>query len=165
MLAIGKILKTHGVDGSVKVKSYSGKYSHFQKLEDACVNYKNRDVRLRVEKTKGGVKDIIVKFEGVDSIQAASKYINCEIWVERQHAAPIGDDEYYLADITGCELVHDGSTVGIIQSVIDMGYCDMFEVRKKKDDSVCLVPFKHEFIGTVDTAAGQVELLETWILE
>ena len=87
-----------------------------------------------------------------------------ELWAPRDMAAPLGDGQYYYADLVGCSLTAGGSVLASVVAVCDGGGGDLLEV-KKADGVTAYVPFRKEFVGEVDLAARRIELIAPWILE
>jgi 16S rRNA processing protein RimM len=172
-LAIGKIRTSFGVKGFVKILSFSGENDHFRDLEEVILQNNTIREKKKIEQVLLHGNDLIIKFEGIHTPEAAKKYTNWEIWVPRDKVCPLKEGEYYLADLHGCTLVstpEKGSIVyGKVKSVIcDSGTSDLLEVEaaeaKEEKNKVFLVPFINRFIGKVDIANKTIELLEEWII-
>jgi 16S rRNA processing protein RimM len=157
-----------GLTGRVKIESPSGETSHLLGLKKAVLR-KGRGGE------KGGVEQeylieevftapLSVKFAGIDSPEAARALKGAEILVPREQAAPLNEGEFYIEDLRGLEVIIEGKTVGIISGIIEGGGGFLAEVLLAQEKKR-LVPFRNEFFGKVDPAAGQAELLEPWILE
>ncbi|MFP4267532.1 MAG: ribosome maturation factor RimM, partial [Spirochaetaceae bacterium] len=86
-----------------------------------------------------------------------------ERWVDRGEAAPLAEEEYYIADLIGCDILCGGSKVAVIVSVGGNGFDDLMEV--KTDKGIRIIPFTSRFIGGVDLEEGTVELLAPELLE
>lgn len=162
-IAIGLIRKPHGLKGFMKVTVFSGDLDHFSTLKEFTLQREDRTRQCVVQKVQDIGGELLVKIQGIDSPEAARVYNGWEIWVDRSMAAPLGEQEYYWADLHGCELVYDGSPVGQVVSMIEGPQADLFEVRKN-DGSLCYVPFLDEYVGSVDVKARRIELRVDWIL-
>lgn len=44
----------------------------------------------------------IVKFKGIDNINDIERYKGCSLYVTREDAIPLEEDEYYIADLQEC---------------------------------------------------------------
>ncbi|TVQ26906.1 MAG: 16S rRNA processing protein RimM [Spirochaetaceae bacterium] len=167
LLTIGLVRTVHGVRGALKVRSTSGEFDHFKALQSVRLAKKGMDdanaQAFEVVSVAGSAHAIILKLQGIDTPEAAAIWRGARVLAERQQAARCGDGEYYIADLEGCELVFNDEAVATVESVWDSGASDMLEVRTS--GGMRNVPFRKEFIGTVDVERRRIELLEDWILE
>ncbi|MFO7849436.1 MAG: ribosome maturation factor RimM [Spirochaetia bacterium] len=161
--AVGIVRTSHGVRGYVKVSSLSGEVSHLLTLKSVLVRNKNREKEYRVESAKPLGQGVLLKLEGIDTPEEGKALAGSELWVDREQAAPLSDDEYYIADLIGCDLMYEGSKAGEIVSLSSNGFDDLMEV--KTENGIRIVPFTSRFIGTVDLDRGTVELLNPELLE
>ena len=162
-----------GLTGRLKIESPSGETSHLLGLKKVVLR-KGRGGEKGCGE-KGGTEQeylieevftapLSVKFAGIDSPEAARALKGAEILVPREQAAPLSEGEFYIEDLRGLEVIAEGKTVGTISDVIEGGGGFLVEVLLVSG-SKRLVPFRNEFFGKVDPAAGWTELLEPWILE
>jgi 16S rRNA processing protein RimM len=169
-LAVGFIRGAHGTAGEVKLGSYSGELAHLTALTEVglhCPGASEGAVRrLEIEHVRLTHREALVKFRGVDSREAAQALRRCEIWVPRSQAAQRGEDEYYIADLIGCELRSPGGGAEVLARVVSVwetGIGDILEVETP-EGKVFNVPFREPFIGEVDTAQRKIELETPWVL-
>ena len=165
-LIIGVIGRPHGVHGAVRVTSSSDEVDHFRALSRVTLE---RDGRRRDAVVTGVAvhgRTPILSLEGVSSPEEARQYTGWSIRVPRSQAAPLGQDEYYLADLIGCSVDSDEGHHGRIVAVIDAPQAPLLEVALSGDQRArtVFVPFMHVYVRTVDIAAGRVELETPWIL-
>ena len=168
-----------GLTGRVRIESLSGAEGHLLKLKKAILRKENTEKEYLIEEVF--TSPFSFKFKGIDSPEAAKTLKGMEILVSREEAAPLGEEEYYIEDLRGLEVIVEGISVGAINDLIEGGGGFLVEILLKTgtfaepDHSVVgrrfpsrekrLVPFRNEFFGKVDLAGGQVELLNSWILE
>lgn len=162
LIAIGRVKTAFGLTGELKVESFSGESTHFASLEHVRLGDAQREYAVESVRIDGG--KLFLKLEGVDSPEAARRLARLEIWAERAHAAPLGADEYYLADLIGCELRYAGERKARVVASWESSICHMLEVECR-DGSLRNVPFMSPYIGSVDVEEKQIELLVDWILE
>jgi 16S rRNA processing protein RimM len=160
-----------GLTGRLKIESPSGETSHLLGLKKVVL----RKGGKKGCGEKGGTEQeylieevftapLSVKFAGIDSPEAARALKGAEILVPREQAAPLNEGEFYIEDLRGLEVIAEGKTVGTISDVIEGGGGFLTEVLLVSGNKR-LVPFRNEFFGKVDPAAGRAELLKPWILE
>ena len=83
-------------------------------------------------------------------------------WYSEQ-AAPLKKGQYYVADLIGCDLVHDNKKVGTVVSSMDGAQAVLLEVEAL-DQKLYMVPYLKEFIGQVNVQDRTIELKAPWIL-
>jgi 16S rRNA processing protein RimM len=163
-LAVGRLGSSFGVEGFLKVISFSGEWDHFLDLDTVILkNGPGREV-MAVDsiRRKGGTLQIRLK--GINSPEAARRYTGWDIYVPRENAAPLKEGEYYHADLCRCRLFCGDREIGPVQAVVEGGNGDLLEVRIN-GGTVRYIPFIPEYIGNVDIENRAVELLREGILE
>jgi 16S rRNA processing protein RimM len=153
-----------GLTGRVKIEAPSGETSHLLGLKKAVLRKGQEGDEQEHLIEEVFAAPLSIKFAGVDSPEAARALKGAEILVPREQAAPLDEGEYYIEDLRGMELIAGGKTVGTISDVIEGGGGFLVEVLLPSGQKR-LVPFRDEFFGVVDIAAGRAELLKPWIIE
>ncbi|MBF9017633.1 MULTISPECIES: ribosome maturation factor RimM [unclassified Oceanispirochaeta] len=162
-IAIGRVRKTHGIKGYLKIMSYSGEYDHFYDLTLITLKNKERTRSFEIEKVIPLGGEVLIKLKGVDNPEDGKLLSGWDIWVPRTLASKLEDGEFYLADLAGSELILEGKSVGKIRTILNSASDDLLEVDTEEGSK--LVPFNSVFIGKIDTDKKTVELLEGWILD
>lgn len=181
-IAIGTVYGSHGVHGHLKVGSFSGEYDHFQNLREVELRRGDSSRRFSVSEIRRTDRGVLVKLDGIDTPEIARTFSRWDIWVSREHGCPLGDGEYYAADLCGCTLVYTPEpsespshelppsptateeNIGTVVSVWDNGVSDLLEVQRP-DGTRVVVPFLERFVGTVDTTSRRIALKERWVIE
>ena len=163
-IAVGRIGKPHGLKGWVWVHSFSGETAHFHRMEAALLRGDRGERTGTVETVQERPNGLLVKFAGVDDVDAAGSLRGLEMWVDREQAAPRGDDEYYVQELVGCDILHEGRKTGTVRSVWDNGTLDMLEVELS-EGGIRNVPLHREYVGDVDVDAGRIEVIYGELLE
>jgi 16S rRNA processing protein RimM len=164
-IATGKIRTSHGVKGYVKVMSFSGDFSHFFDLEEVTLVKGSEEKTLQIETMREAGKDLLVKFQGIDTPEDARKYNGFDIYVERDQASSLNDGSYYLSDLIGCDVFFDGKKMGVVKAFFDNTPEATVEVKLESDGSMQLMLMRDEFVKDVDIASKRIELKVDWILE
>jgi 16S rRNA processing protein RimM len=154
-----------GVKGFVKTKPLSGEMEHLEQLKTVVLRWKNHENQFYVEETLRAGSSLAMKFRGIDTPEAAKTLSGAEVVTGREHAAPLGKDEYYVEDLRGIPVLdRKGAILGEIRDVLEGGGGQLIEM-KLPGGELRLIPFRKEFFGEVDTEKRRVILLEQWILE
>ncbi len=154
LLQVGIITGTHGLKGEVKVFPTTDDKERFLDLEDVLVKAGDRLLDKKVERCRFFKQFVILKFEGIDDINDVEQFKRCPILVTRENAVPLEEDEYFIADLIGLQIVDDsGITIGTLKNVIETGANDVYEVTTT-DGGTVLLPAIKDCILDVDMDEG-----------
>jgi 16S rRNA processing protein RimM len=168
LLAVARIGAPKGIDGFLRLHTYSGEHRHLSKLSEvllAPVGKPQEGKIYRIRAIDAGDWGIGMAFQGYLSPETARALTGLELFLPRSKACPLAPDEWYIRDLIGMNLVMGGKILAKVTAVLDGGADPLLEVTILSSGASCLVPFRNQFIGAVDIAAGTMELLVEWILE
>lgn len=149
LLKVGVITTTHGVRGEVKVYPTTDA-ERFLDLDYVMLDTGRELRRLDIQNVKFFKNLVILKFKGIDNINDIEMYKQRELWVPREEAQELEEDEYYIGDLIGMEVVlEDGSRFGEMKDVMETGANDVYVVETADGQEV-LLPAIRECILDVD---------------
>ncbi|MDO5589497.1 MAG: ribosome maturation factor RimM [Lachnospiraceae bacterium] len=158
MLQVGVITQTHGVRGEVKVFPTTDDVNRFKKLKQVILDTGRETRPLEIQSVKFFKQFVILKFKGIDNINDIEKYKKCPLYVTREHAVPLEEDEYFIADMIGMEVItDDGNPFGVLKDVIETGANDVYVIDSKEHGEV-LVPAIKECILHVDIEEMKMQI-------
>ncbi len=163
-LVIGRVRKPHGVHGELKVESLSGEYSHFKRLIALTLVRGDERCSIAIRRVRIAHGVALVSLQGVDSPEEAKRWSGWDVVASRANAAPLGQGEYYYADLVGLSVIVKGSPMGVVANVLDGGPWPLLEVSIE-DGTTRIVPFTDHFVGELDLRASTLELLDPEVLE
>ncbi len=152
-IIVGKVGAARGLDGTVRIIPLTDFDGRFDTLEEISVGGKI----FRVENVQHLGGQLFMKFAGVDNREAAKTLTNKFLTVDRAHAAPLADGEYYTFDIIGCEVFCGTEKIGTVTDVLKTGSNDVFVVDEK-----ILLPALKSVVCSIDTAAKKILLDVAW---
>ena len=153
-LKIGVITSTHGLRGEVKVYPTTDDPKRFSDLESVFLDEAHDRRILKIESVKYFKQMVILKFEGLDRIEDVEGMKHYELYVDREHAVPLEEGEYYIADLIDMEVrLTDGTTFGILKDVMETGANFVYIVDSKEHGEV-LIPAIPQCIKSVDIEKG-----------
>ncbi|WP_125153754.1 ribosome maturation factor RimM [Clostridium rectalis] len=129
-LNVGKIVNTHGLKGEVKVYSLTDNVERFNDLHKVYID--GNEVTILGCKFQ---KDrVILKIEGIDTIEEATKYKNKFIKVPRENAIKLPEGRYFISDIIGCNVFDENELyLGKVVDVIQTKNNDVYWVKGEKE--------------------------------
>ena len=150
LLKVGVITTTHGVRGEVKVYPTTDEPERFLDLEYVLLDTGKELRRLDIKNVRFFKNLVILKFDGIDNINDIEKYKGRDLWIPREEAQELDEDEYYIADLLGMKvLLEDGSEFGTLKNVMETGANDVYIIDSNEHGEV-LLPAIKECILDVD---------------
>lgn len=154
MLRVGVISSTHGVRGEVKVFPTTDDPARFEELETVLLDTEKEKLELEIAGVKFFKNMVILKFKGYDSINDVERYRGKDLWITREQAVPLGEDENFVADLIGLAVVTDGGeTLGTMKDVMFTGANDVYVVERENGKEL-LLPAIKDCILDVDLENG-----------
>lgn len=158
-LAVGQIINTHGIKGELKVYPLTDDIKRFRKLKKVFID----EVERTVTWCKIQPPDrVILKIDGIDSMNDAIKYKQKYLEVSRDEAIKLPEGRYFVADIIGCEVVDEnGVNYGKIYDVIQTHSNDVYWIKEGKE---LLIPALGHIVVNIDIENKQILIkpVETW---
>ena len=160
-LQVGEISSTHGIRGEVKVFPTTDNPARFSDLKRVILDAGKEQIPLEIQHVKFFKQFVIVKFKGIDNINEIEKYKGRSLLVSREDAVELEEDEYYIADLIGMDVLTDEGEDGILRDVIETGANEVYVVDFENLGEV-LIPAIHQCILDVDVEhmLMKVHLLE-----
>ena len=150
-IPVGRVTRTHGLKGELKF---------FPADQDDLVVQNDQQIRLgettfKIKSVRGVKSPFIVKFEGVDSIEAAQSLSGQEVLVAKEDFESLPEGEYYRFEIEGLKAFDDtGKYYGVIEEIIATGSNDVYVVRG--DGKEWLVPMIDSVVQNIDMEEGKL---------
>ena len=139
LLQVGVISSTHGIAGEVKVFPTTDDIARFDYLKEVILDTGKEKLTFTVSGVKYFKNMVILKFKGIDNINDVEKYRGCSLWVTRENAVELKEDEYFICDLIGLNVITDeGEALGELIDVIQTGANDVYSVRTKDGREVLL---------------------------
>lgn len=140
LLQVGVITSTHGLKGEVKVYPTTDYPERFEEIKEVLLAAGREKTLLHIQSVRYFKNLVILKFKEFNHINEIEKYKQCSLWVTRENATPLYEDEYYVADLIGCQTyLEDGRHFGELVDVLETGANDVY-VIKMEDSKEVLVP-------------------------
>ena len=162
LLKVGVITTTHGVRGEVKVYPTTDEPERFLDLEYVLLDTGKELRRLDIKNVRFFKNLVILKFDGIDNINDIEKYKGRDLWIPREEAQELDEDEYYIADLLGMKvLLEDGSEFGTLKNVMETGANDVYIVDSVEHGEVLLSAIKECILDVdIETNTMTVHLMK-----
>ena len=151
-VSVGKIVNFHGIKGEAKVGYSKNQQDFFTSLDTVYLKDKDNYTSLHILSAKPLKNMIIVKFEGIDSIndilELKGKLLFVEESVIREN---LNEDEFLIDELVGLEVFdnENGQKLGFVIGVSNNGASDLISI-KTNSKKISLVPFVKAIVPIVD---------------
>ena len=149
-IEIGQIVNTNGLKGVVKVNPFTDDISKFEDLKYVYIQLKNELKKVKIEQVRYNKNQVLLKLEGIDSIEEAEKYRNFYLKTEKESQEDLGEDTYYIVDLIGLDVYSDKNEYfGKIEDVFPTGSNDVYVVKDNLGKQI-LIPAIADVVKEVD---------------
>ena len=156
LLQVGVITKTHGIRGEVKVYPTTDDAHRFDYLESVLLDTGKELCELEIQRVKYFKQFVILKFRDVDNINDIEPYKGKSLYVTRDFAVPLEENEYYIADLIDMDVfLEDGSLFGTLKDVMETGANDVYVIHTT-DKKEVLVPAIKDCVKEVDVEQNKM---------
>lgn len=159
---VAKIVNTRGLQGEIKVISYTDfPEDRFKAGTELQIFKEENDqvplVSVTVKSAKEYKGSYLLTLEGLNSINDVEKFKGMMLKVEEQQLQDLDEGEFYLHQIIGLNVVEDGQQIGTIKEVLTYGPNDVWVVKRPGQNDL-LLPYLKNVILDVDLTKGQVQV-------
>jgi 16S rRNA processing protein RimM len=114
-----------------------------------------RELKLQASWPHKG--QIVLKFEGVESISDAEALVGCEMQIPASSRAKLEPGSAYVSDLVGCMVFDGDHQIGLVQDVqFGAGEAPLLIVKGVKDYDI---PFADAFLRNVDVGGKELHML------
>ena len=150
LVAVAKIVKTRGLRGEASANVLTDFPERFENLETVfAVRADGSREELKIENFWFQKGRIILKFAGVDSIEAAETLRGAEICVPESEAVELEEDEYFDWELKDCTVeTVEGEQIGRVKEMMRTGGTEILVVEGAEKEY--LIPFAETICTEVD---------------
>lgn len=150
-LAVGRVLRSWGLKGDLKVESLSDFPERFAVGNRLWL----AGVERRIEASRWQKGVLYLRLRGIDDPESADALRNHLLQVRERDAHPLEPDEFYHHDLLGLPVfTDDGTDLGAVREVLETGGNAVLVVRGEVGET--LLPFLDDVITDIDLGAGRV---------
>ena len=154
MISIGRIVKSKGKRGELKLRLYSEHYlkPFFPKI---YLQKKGSLEEFEVETLRPYKDYSIIKLKEVDTLAQTYELVGQEILVPDKLLRPLGKDNYYLFQIIGSSVItRKKEKVGTVTDVFSIENNELLVVRKGRKE--ILIPFNKSICLKINLAKKEI---------
>lgn len=121
-VTLAVVVGAHGVTGEVRLKVFTDDLKRYKRFNGGALTLKS---------LRDGNNGAIARFAEIADRNAAEAMRGTEITVLRADLPPLGEGEYYHADLLGLPVVStDGAAIGRVVAIDNFGAGDVIEIER-----------------------------------
>ena len=157
LVAVAKILRPRGLRGEAVAEVLTGFPDRFENLENiTAVLPGGERTDLVLENAWFQKERIVLKFEGLDTVEDAETLRDAEICISESEAVELEEGEFFDWQLEGCEAVTvDGEPIGKVREVLRTGGTEVLVVDAA-DGREILIPFAESICTEVDVEGKRI---------
>ena len=153
LTCVGAIAGAFGVQGEVRLKSFCADPAAIAGY-GPLVAEDGRSFEVRLVRPIAGA--FAARLSGVATREEAEALKGTRLHAPRDRLPPLGDDEFYHADLIGLAVIDTGGApIGTVRAVLDHGAGDILEIARPGKPEL-LLPFTRAAVPTVDIAGRRI---------
>lgn len=161
-LAIGRIVRAHGVRGEVSVAILTDFPERFEQSEWLYIGNEHEADVYQVKSQRWHKQNVLLSFAGITDRNQAEKLVGQFVQIPVEDAMALPEGSYYLYQMIGLQAVTaDGRQLGVITEVIETNANDVYVVQNDEGKDI-LLPAIPDVIKSIDLDQGTmvVELID-----
>jgi 16S rRNA processing protein RimM len=151
-LRAGRVGRPHGLDGSFLVADPN------PELLRSAGSVTIAGVARTINRRAGHDRRVILRLEGCADRDAAEALRGQELFVGREHAPTLAEDEWWAEDLEGCAVRDGARVVGIVLRLLALPSCEVLEVERVQGGDALLVPLVSDAVRHVDVAGREIDI-------
>lgn len=152
-LAIGQIIRAHGLRGELSVRVLTEFPERFETTEWVYLGNEFEATAYRLESFRWHQQNVLLTLTGVINRTQAEALTGLFVQVPLEEAMPLPEGTYYLYQLIGLQVTTTtGEVLGIVANILETGANDVYVI--KNDDREILLPAIPDVIKSVDLAQG-----------
>ena len=155
-LEIGKITSTHGIKGEVRVQPWCDSPEFMKKFKTLYFDKKGEKPVSVSCRPNGNM--VIMKMQGVDTVEEASKYREKILYMKRSDAK-LPEGTWFIQELIDCKVVDaddENISYGILSDVSETGANDVWHITK--DGKEYLIPAIPSVVISTDIVEGIIKI-------
>lgn len=148
-IKIGVVANTHGLKGTLKVKSFTDfKEERYKKGNTLYIHFKDEFIKVTVTGYRSVKTVEYIDFEEFTHINQVEKYKGSDLYMTSDQQQELDEDEFYFEELIGMEVYTD-KPEGIVKEVMSVPQGEMLVIERGHKKRA-LVPFLKQFVTKVD---------------
>lgn len=156
-LAVGKLRRTHGVHGEMRISVWT---DFPERLQPGTLVYLGKSYQpVHIKSMRGQTQDSLIVFDEFNSRDEAGQYRNQVVFVRTADLPSLPEDEIYLHQLLGLRVIEDqdNALLGMVAEILETGANHVFLVRREGKRDI-LIPDIDPVILNIDLQKGEIRV-------
>ncbi len=157
MISVGRIIRSQGKGGELRLKFYQATSIRFAELKKIQIKKEGvlREYKIQALTAKG--KAYHIKLEGVENLAQADALAGAEVFVAEDMMSSLEGGQFYIYQLKGCSVVDlSGRKVGTVVDVDPVPGNTLLVVEKEGQE--ILIPFHQSICKEVNIASKEIRI-------
>lgn len=156
---VGQLTSTHGVKGELKALPLTDDPQRFLKLKWVYIDKNGSLEKYNIKNVKFLKNFVILKFEGVDTMDDAVKLKGLYLKIDRADAVKLPKNSFFIADIIGMKVFDENNVLlGQLSDVIQTGSNDVYIVKDDNGKEI-LIPALKSVVRDVSMEEQRISVI------
>lgn len=153
-LEIAKIVATQGLRGEMRCQYYCDTPEVLCEFDELYLDKGAR--KITVERAYPHKNLVIIKAEGVNTVEDAQKFVGKMLYLDRNDAE-LPEDTYFIQDIIGLTVkdAESGEIYGKVSEIYQNGAADVYSI-KRENGTELMFPCIDDVVKKIDTELGEI---------
>ena len=152
-VVVGRVIRNHGLDGSLRIQPYSDNPKRFQPGSLLTLDGLSRAVASCRLLPDGYA---ILQLDGLNDVVTARKCTGEWLYAAADPESELPPGEYYHYQLVGLQVVTDqGENLGQVQEVLVTGSNDVYVVKSESGGEL-LLPAISQVVKGIDLTSGRI---------
>jgi 16S rRNA processing protein RimM len=163
LLVVGVVAQAHGIQGWVKVKSFTQPETNIFNYSSCYLDHQGSLQLVEIEQGRPQGKALALKLKGIDDRNQSELLKRAQLLVPAETLEILPDDEFYWHQLEGLQvrLALTQQFLGCVDYMLETGSNDVLVVKPSKDsidDKERLIPYRPEVVLSVDLASQWIDI-------
>lgn len=161
-LAIGRVVKAHGVRGEISVAVLTDFPERFDTTERVYLGNEFEAEAYQLKKFRWHKKNVLLTLDGIDDRDQAERLRGLFVQIPIEDVAPLPEGDFYVYELIGLQIVStDNQVLGTLINILETGANDVYVVETPNKSQI-LLPAIPDVVREIDADAGKitVELID-----
>lgn len=146
---LGKITKTHGLKGEMQIWLDVDVPQDYEDLDSVMLDIKGELIPYLIDNIQIRGTKSIVKFEDIDTIEAAQKLVGSDLYLPLEVLPDLKDDQFYYHEITDFQVVDAiKGKLGIVTAVYTSHQQDLIAMDYQGVE--VLIPINDDIVTSIN---------------
>lgn len=155
-LAIGRVVKAHGVRGEISVAVLTDFPERFDTTEHVYLGNEFEAEAYQLKKFRWHKKNVLLTLEGISDRNQAEQLRGLFVQIPIEDVVPLPEGDFYLYELIGLQIVStDNQVLGTLINILETGANDVYVVETP-DKNQILLPAIPDVVKEIDADAGKI---------